>query len=263
MLHIETLWANTALGNYNYLIWCNETKESLALDPCNPKLCLKKAQKLNLNIIGILNTHNHHDHIEGNKAMVEATGAPIIGPKGALIDGIKQEVQHKDMIPIGTSSLEVLWTPGHCEQHVSFYGQEEKAPFLFSGDFFFAGGLCRCFMPKGLELLYQTFQTVLLSLPTSTKLYCGHDYLKRNLNFTLSHLEPDNEDIKSLLSTLTDHPLIPYTTTLEEESRINPYLRLSSPSIRAAVSQKISLKTPSPQEIFIGLRTWQDEIFNL
>ena len=70
---VERIWTGNALRNYNYLIACPDTGEALAIDPLDHGKCLAVAKKNGWRITQILNTHEHHDHIGGNAAVVEAT----------------------------------------------------------------------------------------------------------------------------------------------------------------------------------------------
>ena len=65
----------------------------------------------------------------------------------------------------------------------------------------------RCSMPAPVhcrstgrpDLLYDTFATQLAQLPEATRLFPGHEYLVRNLEFTLDR-EPDNQEATELLA---------------------------------------------------------------
>mgnify|MGYP006281394777 CR=1 FL=1 len=74
----EQIWTANAYRNFNYLIACHETGEALAIDPLDSEKCLAKAKDKGWEITQILNTHEHHDHIGGNDAVVKATGAKVL-----------------------------------------------------------------------------------------------------------------------------------------------------------------------------------------
>ena len=70
---VEQIWTANAYRNFNYLIACPQNGEALAIDPLDHRKCLDRAQAHGWEITQILNTHEHGDHIGGNKAMVRAT----------------------------------------------------------------------------------------------------------------------------------------------------------------------------------------------
>ena len=80
---IEKIWTGNAYRNFNYLIVCPDTGETLAIDPLDHQQCLNIANENNWKITQILNTHDHWDHIGGNKAIVNATSAKIIAHANA------------------------------------------------------------------------------------------------------------------------------------------------------------------------------------
>ena len=123
-----------------FLIGCKDTKEAAVIDPGGEvELILEKAAKHNLKIKYIINTHGHIDHIEGNKALHEATGADILIHKedsgmltNPLINGsilffgktvisptASRFIDEGDIIKVGNLNLEVLYTPGHTKGGIS------------------------------------------------------------------------------------------------------------------------------------------------
>lgn len=66
---VEQIWTNNAWRNFNYLIACPETGDALAIDPLNYQQCADIAASKGWKISQILNTHEHHDHVEGNSPL--------------------------------------------------------------------------------------------------------------------------------------------------------------------------------------------------
>ena len=56
-MHIEQIWTGNAYRNFNYLIACPETGETLAIDPLDYEKCLSRAKESGWEITQILNTH--------------------------------------------------------------------------------------------------------------------------------------------------------------------------------------------------------------
>jgi hydroxyacylglutathione hydrolase len=118
---VEQIWTANAYRNFNYLIACPETGEALAIDPLDHEKCLARAKAQGWEVTQILNTHEHGDHIGGNKAMVRATGAKVLAHYGAKdkIPGQDVGLKAGDVVKVGkTVALEALDTPGHTMSHV-------------------------------------------------------------------------------------------------------------------------------------------------
>ena len=138
----------------------------------------------------IVNTHGHMDHIEGNKDLQAATGAPILihredagmltspaqnlslfvgsdfvsPPPGRLLD-------EGDVIAWGRESLQVLHTPGHTPGSISLAG----GGVVFSGDTLFARSVGRTDFPGGsMTKLLLSLREKLLDLPPETRVLPGH-----------------------------------------------------------------------------------------
>ncbi len=261
---VERIWTGNSYRNYNYLIACAETGDALAIDPLDHGKCLAAAKKNGWHITQILNTHEHHDHTGGNAAVVAATGAKVIAHHnvGSRIDGVNRGVKAGDVIKVGnTVELECLDTPGHTMCHICLRSHTDQ-PALFSGDTLFNAGAGNCHNGGNAEDLYTTFADQLAKLPDTTRVYAGHDYLENNLRFTLAR-EPDNADAQALLPAATGHnPATAHVTTLGEEKRINTFMRLTSPSVIAALREAFPdlPDKPDPKLVFVKLRqlrnTW-------
>jgi hydroxyacylglutathione hydrolase len=261
---IERVWAANASRNFHYLLACPETGEALAIDPLEWNLCLTAARARGWTITQILNTHEHGDHTGGNAGLVGATQAKLLAHAKAakLIDGVDQGLQQGDVIRIGrTTELECLDTPGHTLAHICLFAHGD-APALFSGDTLFNAGAGNCHTTGRPDLLYDTFATRLARLPDSTRLYPGHEYLARNLEFTLDR-EPDNQEAAQLLGVMrgTAADAAP-VTTLGQEKRINTFFRLQNPRIIARLTEQFPDlgDTPDAKSVFLKLRdlrnTW-------
>ena len=255
---IERIWTGNAYRNYNYLVACAETGEALAIDPLDHGKCLNAARVRGWQITQILNTHEHHDHTGGNAAVVAATGARLIAHHraGASIPGVDRGVKAGDVIRVGkTVELECLDTPGHTLCHICLRSHTEQ-PALFSGDTLFNAGAGNCHNGGNAVDLYTTFADQLSRLPDNTQVHAGHDYIENNLKFTLAR-EPDNAAAQALLPQVAGHdPATMPVTTLAEEKRINTFMRLTSPSVIAALREAFPdlPEQPDAKTVFVKLR---------
>ena len=254
----ERIWSGNALRNFHYLIACPETGEALAVDPLEWRLCLEAARRRGWQITQIVSTHEHADHTGGNAPLKAATGATVAAHAGAAgrIGGVDRGLKKGDLLRVGrTVELECLDTPGHTMTHVCLLSRTAE-PALFCGDTLFNAGAGNCYNGGAPEALYHTFVTQLARLPDATRVYPGHEYLARNLEFTLDR-EPGNADAARLLGAARAHePAQAHVTTLAEEKRVNTFLRLQNAAVIARLREKFPdlPEQPDAQTVFVRLR---------
>lgn len=255
---VEQIWTGNAYRNFNYLIACPETGDALAIDPLDFNKCLAVAKDRGWKITQILNTHEHGDHIGGNKGIVAATGASIIAHANARdrIPDMSRGVGAGDIISVGkTVDLECLDTPGHTMSHICLLSKTDQ-PALFSGDTLFNAGAGNCHNGGHPNELYDTFQDQLQKLEDNTQIYPGHDYLINNLQFTIDR-EPDNDTAKQMLADYeSQDPDDALVTTLAQEREVNTFFRLDSPSVIARLQEQFPEigDQPDARTVFLKLR---------
>ena len=245
MILIKTFYAFNDLRNYSYLILDDQTGESWVIDPFEANPIIDYIKKNGIKLSGILNTHQHFDHIRGNVPLMEAFQAPV------------KKLNSSETVTLSEDySLETLDTPGHTLDHQVFiWKKKDEALALFSGDTLFNSGVGNCRGGGDVNLLFETTTKLITNLPATTLLYPGHDYIKRNLEFALQ-IEPENKDIKERLFEISemDTTTLP-PTTLAEEAKVNPFLRLNSQEVKEHVSKDAKTE----KEIFFDLRAKRDK----
>ncbi|GAV67764.1 Lactamase_B domain-containing protein [Cephalotus follicularis] len=243
--------------NYSYLIIDEITKEAAVVDPVEPHKVLEAAHQHGAHLKLVLTTHHHWDHAGGNEKIKQLV--PDIKVYGGSIDNVQgctHTVENGDNMSLGAHlNILCLHTPCHTRGHISYYitDQEGEDPAVFTGDTLFIAG-CGKFFEGTAEQMYQSLCVTLGSLPKPTRVYCGHEYTVKNLQFALT-VEPDNMKIHQKLSWAQHQrqaglPSIP--STIGEELETNSFMRVDSPELQERVGCK------SPVEALGELRRWKD-----
>jgi hydroxyacylglutathione hydrolase len=91
--------------------------------------------------------------------------------------------------------------------------------------------------------------------------YPGHEYLARNLAFTLDR-EPGNARAAELLAEAESHdPARARVTTLALEAKINTFFRLGEPEVVAGLAESVPgfPESPAPRDVFLALRKLRND----
>jgi hydroxyacylglutathione hydrolase len=240
--------------NYSYLIHDEISNTVAIVDPSEFIPCDTIISKNYKKLDFILNTHHHYDHVGGNEELKKKYNSKVLG-----FDNDKNRIPQIDTVlkdnqefKIGTLNFTTIFIPGHTRGHVAFYFKKERV--VFSGDTLFSLGCGRVF-----EGTYkQMFQSLnkLKNLPGETKVYCGHEYTFKNLEFCLK-FNPNNDFLKKKkddikLSLKNKKPTIP--STIADEIKANIFFRVNDPDVKKA----INLENSPDIEIFTKLRDLKD-----
>ncbi|MCT8332338.1 hydroxyacylglutathione hydrolase [Leptospira sp. 85282-16] len=257
MIEILPIFTNSPLRNYSYLVYSNRTGEAYCIDPFDAKEILNLSQKLGVKIKGILNTHEHGDHTQGNLELKEETKAIVYGHKDAKhkIPGMDQILNEGDIVFTSEEESLTVWdTPGHTFSHLSFVRKNPKSILgIFSGDTLFNVGVGNCFRGGDPNVLYETITSRFESLPDSCLLYPGHDYWDNNLKFA-EHIDPENSYRKEYKSTLKPFQI----SKMEDEKKLNPFFRRNTTSVKDSLI-KLNEKFLDDRSVFLTLRKLRDK----
>lgn len=144
------------LAQASYLAGCAATGEALVVDPMRDITpYLEAARKEGLRITHVAETHIHADFVSGSRELAAAAGANIflsdMGPADWKYAYADQEnvilVREGDMFMVGNIRIDVIHTPGHTPEHISFMVTDtavaDKPMGVFTGDFIFVGDVGR------------------------------------------------------------------------------------------------------------------------
>ncbi len=183
-----------SLAQASYIVGCQKTGEAMIVDPRRDiQVYLDEAAANDMTIVAVTETHIHADYLSGSRELELATGAKLyLSDEGGEDWQYRFEhegVKDGDLIQIGNIKVEVLHTPGHTPEHISFLvtdGATTDLPgFLLSGDFVFVGDTGR---PDLLDesagavdtrrpmasLMFKSLQEKFLNLPEYIQVWPGH-----------------------------------------------------------------------------------------
>ncbi len=142
----------TGLAHASYLVGCQATGDAIVIDPKRDiDTYLEIAEKENLKITHIAETHIHADFLSGSRELAKATGAEIYlsdeGGKDWQYQFPHSGLKDKDTFNVGNLKFEVMHSPGHTPEHISFILTDTAASdhpvMTFTGDFVFVGDVGR------------------------------------------------------------------------------------------------------------------------
>jgi hydroxyacylglutathione hydrolase len=146
-----------SLAHASYMVGCQRTGEAIVIDPSRSvEQYLEAAAAEGLRITGSAETHIHADFVSGSRELADRVGAKLYlsdeGPadwKYQFADKHNSQLlKDGDEIQVGKIKLEVMHTPGHTPEHISFVLTDEgggaNVPMgIFTGDFVFVGSIGR------------------------------------------------------------------------------------------------------------------------
>jgi len=162
-----------AMQNFSYIIGDPASRKAALVDPAwDVDRLLTECQAAGLSVAYVINTHSHHDHVEGNDAVVKRTGAQVVAHQSSPI---RKDISVKDgdCVNVGGLRVKAIHTPGHCPDHICLFVEGK----VLTGDTLFVGECGRTDLVGGdPAAMYDSLFNKLMTLDDLTEVYPGHDY---------------------------------------------------------------------------------------
>ena len=121
-------------------------------------------------VIGVLITHNHFDHVSALKEVINKYN-PILYYHN-INDEVSNNYKEIESIKIGSFIFDVIYFPGHRNDLCAFYFKDDN--IMFDGDFIFENAIGRVDLPYGSkEDMIKSISKV-MSYDDTITLYPGH-----------------------------------------------------------------------------------------
>jgi hydroxyacylglutathione hydrolase len=181
------------LAQASYFIGCQKAGVAAVIDPKRDiDTYLEIAKQNNMQITHVFETHIHADFLSGARELAAVTGAKMYlsdeGGEGWQYAFAHEGLKHGQQLMIGNLKIDVLHTPGHTPESISFLLTDTPASkepvMLFTGDFVFVGDIGRPDLlekaagmvgtqDKGAEQMYQSIN-LFANLPEFIQVWPGH-----------------------------------------------------------------------------------------
>jgi hydroxyacylglutathione hydrolase len=170
------------------------------------------------------------------------------------LPGLTHGLKDGERFELGGIELRAMHIPGHTLGAVAYLLEDA----VFTGDTLFVAGCGRLFEGSASQM-YDSLNTRLGALPDATRVYCGHEYTAKNLEFAAT-LEPGNRAVREKAERVRalrarGEPSVP--STIGEERATNPFLRVENPEILARVAEDLG-GDQSKASVFGAVRRAKD-----
>ena len=201
-------------STYTYLIASSKGREALIIDPVveNVGEYIKLLKELDLNLVKVIDTHIHADHVTGASTLKDITKCSTIMGDHTPADAVDIKIKDDEYINLDNLRIKAIHTPGHTSDSYSFLMDN----YLFSGDTLLINGTGRTDFQNGsAKDAYNSIFNILLKLPDETLLYPAHDYKGKK------------------------------ASTIGKEKKLNPRLQINNIDQYVEMMNNLSLQKPA------------------
>lgn len=208
-------------STYTYILGSRPGGEALIIDPVQvePSTYLPLINQLGLRLVIAVDTHTHADHITALGDLRTASGCVTWMGEQTRAECVSARFRDGEAIAFDGIKLRAMYTPGHTDESYSLVLDDR----VFTGDALLIRGTGRTDFQNGDPYAaYDSLFNKLLKLPEDTLVYPGHDYK----GWTVS--------------------------TIGEEKRHNPRLKVKSAAEYADLMNNLKLSSPKLMDIAVA-----------
>ena len=201
-------------STYTYLIASAKGREALIIDPVieNVNQYVQLLKELNLNLVKVIDTHIHADHVTGASKLKDITKCTTVMGDHTPANTVEIKVKDDEYINLDNLKIRAMYTPGHTSDSYCFLMDNQ----LFSGDTLLINGTGRTDFQNGnAKDAYNSIFNKLLKLPEETFSYPAHDYKGEKVS------------------------------TIGKEKKQNPRLQVNSVDEYVEIMNNLNLKKPA------------------
>jgi hydroxyacylglutathione hydrolase len=178
----------------NYVFVLQRGGQAALVDPAVSEPVQAWLERQGLELVAVLQTHHHSDHIGGTPALLRRWPQVEVVASGADRQRIPfqtRSVAGGDRLTLLQRTVEVLAVPGHTRAHLAFHlpAEGDEGPELFCGDTLFAGGCGRLFEGSPAQMLESL--RAITAVDPATRLWCAHEYTEGNLRWAAAQRPGD------------------------------------------------------------------------
>src|SRR6188508_16094 len=175
-------FVDDALGCASYLVGDPGTGKAVVVDPAFAiEQYLEEAERRDMRIVRVLETHTHADHVSGHGRLALEHGVPVSVHPAAQAEYPHEAMEDGDELVLGEIVLRCIHTPGHRPEHcclaVSDRTRGDDAWIVLTGDSLFVGDAARPDLAvearEGAEGLFHSLRR-LVELGDGVEVYPGH-----------------------------------------------------------------------------------------
>ena len=211
-------------STYTYLIASSKGREALIIDPVieNVNQYVQLLKELDLNLVKVIDTHIHADHVTGASKLKDITKCTTIMGDHTPANTVEIKVKDDEYINLDNLKIRAMYTPGHTSDSYSFLMDN----YLFSGDTLLINGTGRTDFQNGnAKDAYNSIFNKLLKLPEETLLFPAHDYKGEKVS------------------------------TIGKEKKQNPRLQVKSADEYVEIMNNLNLKKPDEIDLNVAKNT--------